>query len=364
MFKTIKSDERGVIYKKGDYAGVLRPGSHFTFGDVDIHKLGSFFYPRVNLEVLLEDKKLEQELFIFEVQDNQVAVFTKNGNFHCAISAPGKYAVWKGPWELNAEIFDISEPYIEDKRLIKWARETYLSEHAFVVSVSPHENAMLYIDRRFVKVAKPGDYYFWRKSKAVQIESVDMRQQQVELSGQELLTKDKITLRINFTATFKVDDPQKAIENSSGCARQLYSEMQLALRDYIGSYSLEEVLSKKDEISKHIIDSTKSNCDEIGISVLRAGMRDVILPGDIKNIIDQVLIAEKQAQANIITRREETASMRNMLNTAKLMEENKMLFRLREMEHIEKIVASVDSIELSSKESMLEQIRIIAGKSE
>ena len=74
----------------------------------------------------------------------------------------------------------------------------------------------------------------------------------------------------------------------------------------------------------------------MGIKILGAGIRDIILPGDVKEIMNQVLIAEKKAQANVIMRREETASTRSLLNTAKLMDENTMLYRLKEMEFIEK----------------------------
>ena len=79
------------------------------------------------------------------------------------------------------------------------------------------------------------------------------------------------------------------------------------------------------------------------------GIRDIILPGDVKEIMNQVLIAEKKAQANIIMRREETASTRSLLNTAKLMEENAMLWKLKEMEYVEKIADKISNISVSGK---------------
>ena len=91
----------------------------------------------------------------------------------------------------------------------------------------------------------------------------------------------------------------------------------------------------------------ESKIADLGLIVSDAGIRDVILPGDMKEIMNQVLVAEKKAQANSIMRREETASMRSMLNTAKLMEENETLWKLKEMEYVEKIADKIGSISVA-----------------
>jgi len=66
--------------------------------------------------------------------------------------------------------------------------------------------------------------------------------------------------------------------------------------------------------------------------------------------------AEKQAQANLIRRREETAATRSLLNTAKLMEDNPILIRLKELEALEKIAGKVEKISVySGLEGLLER---------
>ena len=87
-----------------------------------------------------------------------------------------------------------------------------------------------------------------------------------------------------------------------------------------------------------------------------AGVKDIILPGEIRDIMNTVLIAEKRAQANVITRREEVASTRSLLNTAKLMEENPTLYRLKELEHIERICENVGNINLNGNGDVLSQL--------
>ena len=85
------------------------------------------------------------------------------------------------------------------------------------------------------------------------------------------------------------------------------------------------------------------------------------MPGDVKEIMNQVLVAEKKAQANTIMRREETASTRSLLNTAKLMENNAMLWKLKEMEYVEKIADKVNTISVSGGGQVLEQLKEIFG---
>ena len=92
---------------------------------------------------------------------------------------------------------------------------------------------------------------------------------------------------------------------------------------------------------------------------LNAGIKDIILPGEIRDIMNTVLVAERKAQANVITRREEVASTRSLLNTAKLMEENKTLYKLKEMECLERICAQVGNIQVSGGGALLEQLKML-----
>ena len=120
-----------------------------------------------------------------------------------------------------------------------------------------------------------------------------------------------------------------------------------------------ELLDKKDSIATFILETVKTNADALGVEVNGFGIRDIILPGDVKEIMNQVLIAEKKAQANIIMRREETASTRSLLNTAKLMEENTMLWKLKEMEYVEKIADKIGNISVNGNGVLIDQLKQI-----
>ncbi|WP_206197562.1 slipin family protein [Terrimonas sp.] len=188
---------------------------------------------------------------------------------------------------------------------------------------------------------------------------IDTRQQQLEINGQEILTRDKAALRINAWAQYKVADIEKALLQNKEYEKQLYVTFQLVLREYIAGFGFDELLEKKDTLVPFVLQQVKAKADVLGVEVTGFGIRDIILPGDVKEIMNQVLVAEKKAQANTIMRREETASTRSLLNTAKLMEENAMLWKLKEMEYVEKIADKIINISVSGNGVLIEQLKEI-----
>ena len=120
--------------------------------------------------------------------------------------------------------------------------------------------------------------------------------------------------------------------------------MQLALRRAVGSQTLDQLLADKTALDQTIASDVSDRLNAVGIELNSVGVKDVILPGEMKDILNQVVAAEKTAQANNIRRREETAATRSLLNTAKLMAENPVLVRLKELEALEKVTTQVDRI--------------------
>jgi len=128
------------------------------------------------------------------------------------------------------------------------------------------------------------------------------------------------------------------------------------LSEYVGKYKLDEILENKDKISDYVFSKLKEKESELFVEIIDAGVKDIILPGEIRAIMNTVLIAEKRAQANVITRREEVASTRSLLNTAKLMDENQTLYKLKELEYVERICENVGNINLNGNTDVLTQL--------
>ena len=120
----------------------------------------------------------------------------------------------------------------------------------------------------------------------------------------------------------------------------LYRLVQFAIREAVADRTLDEVLSAKNTLDAELRAYVRERIAETGIEVTELGVKDVILPGEMKELLNKVTEAKKAAEANLIVRREETAAMRSQANTAKLLQDNPTLMRLRELEALEKVAAS------------------------
>ena len=185
---------------------------------------------------------------------------------------------------------------------------------------------------------------------------------QMNITGQEILTQDKVSLRINFVCNYRIIDYVKVLTEIDDYSEQLHVAAQLAMREYVGKQKLDEILENKDQISLYVIQKLREKAPTLFLEIVDGGVKDIILPGEIRDIMNTVLVAEKRAQASVITRREEVASTRSLLNTAKLMEENQTLYRLKELEYIERICGNVGNINLNGSGDLLAQLSAILGR--
>lgn len=209
------------------------------------------------------------------------------------------------------------------------------------VMVAAQHLALLYVDGLLVSTLKPGQYGFWQLSNKVEVKTFDMRSQIQEVSGQEILTKDRVSVRVNLTATVKLVDAVVAAEQVDKVDDFIYKSMQLALREAVGTRTLDALLEDKLYINQTVKELVEQELQSVGVRLERVGVKDIILPGEIKFILNQVVEAQKAAEANVIKRREETAATRSLHNTAKMMENNPTLLRLKELEALEKVSEKV-----------------------
>jgi regulator of protease activity HflC (stomatin/prohibitin superfamily) len=339
---------------------MLLSGSYWFWGNETVYRYDvtkQFFAP-IELNILLQDEALANILQLVDVKDNEIVLQFENGLLKEVLTA-GRYTFWKSAIEYQFVRAGISKIDITENIDRAVLMSKLVAPYVRNVAIESYEKAVLFVDGKYEKVLNSGVYYWWTNDIAIHVARVDTRQQQLEINGQEILTKDKAALRINAWAQFKVTDIEKAVLANKDYDKQLYVNFQLALREYIGTFSLDELLDKKENIAPFILQSVKQTAEALGVEVNGFGIRDIILPGDVKEIMNQALIAEKKAQANIIMRREETASTRSLLNTAKLMEDNAMLFKLKEMEYVEKIADKISNISVNGNGVLIEQLKQI-----
>ncbi len=357
----INAGQVGLVFRKGDYRRVLTKGVYWLrLNDKVLRYDLAYRFVQLpkSLELLLLDTELAAMLQVVEVNDGELVIVTKNGRFSEVLST-GRYVFWKGLVEFDFTRVDTSKIYITEQLDKAWFNKTELNAYIRLFEVAAFEKAVLIVDDVYEKTLESGTYRFWRNDTSIKVVKADMRQLQLEIAGQDLLTRDKAAIRINFDLLYRVVDIEKALLGSKSYEKQLYVAMQLALRAYVGAYSLDEVLENKAQIAQAVFEDTKAAAAKLGVTVLDCGIRDVILTGEMKDIMNQVLVAQKKAQANVITRREETASTRSLMNTAKLMEENAMLYKLKEMEFVGQIADKIGEITISGNGQLLEQLKDI-----
>ena len=203
---------------------------------------------------------------------------------------------------------------------------------------------LLYVDGELTDTLTAGRHAFWSVAQDVKVELVDLRIRALEIQGQEILTRDKVALRINVTATYHYTDAAKAVRAFKDPLDQLYKEIQFGLRAAVGTRKLDVLLEDKTAIDHDIAEYLGRRFADFGVDVTNVGVKDIILPGDMKTMLAKVVEAEKAAQANVIRRREETNATRSLLNTAKVMESNAVALRLRELETLEKVTENVGNL--------------------
>ena len=371
MFINIQKDERGLVFVRGNYQRMLKPGRHFISFfpllngyNVLKMKVTEPFKLALNLNLFLGDADLVEELEVLEVRDYEIALHFEDGRF-CDVLGAGRYAYWKALVKHKFRMVDLREPEVpEDIEPAIFTRTPnawipYLT----VMQVGEHEKGLLFVDGAFKRVLEPGKYRFWRPLVSLNMQLADMRRRQLDMTGQELVSADKVTVRMNFVCHYRVKDPVKAMIEIQSFETQLYILLQLILREYVGTKSLDETLQNKESVGDFVLEHLRQKENELGLEFIFAGVKDVILPGEVKEIMNLTLIADKKAQANIITRREETASTRSLLNTARLMEENPTLYRLKELEYLERICERVGNISLTGNDAILERLGGLLGDS-
>jgi len=354
----INENEMGVVFKNNKIIKVIEQGKYWFFAGEQVSIFNVFKeFKEIDW---IENQILNAYLEIVHITDEALVLVSERGNFSHVLTA-GTFAFWKGKHKFSFQEVSIANYQIENvSKAILEKQQLNLYVRSF--RIESYEKGLLFVDGNFVKMLEAGNYFWWKNAQTINVAKGDTRLQALEILGQEILTKDKVQLRLNFVIQYQLTDFIKAFVETKEHEKQLYVLVQMALRTLIGTLTFDELMDQKNEIATLVFNEINEKAQRLGVSVLDAGLKDVILPGEIREIMNQVLIAEKKAQANSIMRREETASTRSLLNTAKLMDENQMLYKLKEMEYIEKIADKINTISVSGSNNIVSELKQIFTK--
>ncbi|MBX2856521.1 MAG: slipin family protein [Rhodobacteraceae bacterium] len=352
---TVKENQRVIALHKGRFMDILGPGEHL-FSGYDGHlmtdmELETHDLTRPELVTSLEAALFRErtdlvEAHLIEVRTgpDEVGVVLRDGRIYAILKPDGRSVFWKdaGPWEV--ERIDVSADLALPAGLQRRFERFGATDRITRFNVEQEQVGLLFVDGAFLRMLAPGAHMFWNVGRRVMVKLIETRRQSLDVTGQEILTKDRVSIRVNLAAEYRVVDPVKAATMVKDFADALYREVQYAFRKSLGAKTLDEILEQKISVDAEAAERVRTAMKEIGLEVGEIALKDVVLPGEMREILNTVVLAEKEAQANVIRRREETAATRSLLNTAKVMEENPIMLRLKELEALETIAEKVDSL--------------------
>lgn len=339
--KTIKYDEIGLVFRNGRFVKLVGEGKHWFFDfqnalRVEVVNQRDPWIRSTELDQLSQSEALSDKAVFLDLKDSERAFVWVDGRLD-SVLGPGLYGLWNRLRQIEIDRFDANELRVVRKDMLTVLKSPSASRFLEVTEIAEGKVGVLFVDGAYQETLASGKHVFWKDVAKVKIQLVEKREQVVDVSGQDIMTQDKVTLRLNAVLAFRVLDERKFVETSQDASQSLYRETQLALRSEVGTRNLDTLLSGKEDLARNAKQSVASVADSFGVEVVSLGVRDVILPGEMKTLLNQVIEAQKASEANVIKRREETAAMRSQLNTAKLMESNPVLMKLRELEVLETV---------------------------
>ncbi|MEM7345682.1 MAG: slipin family protein [Chloroflexota bacterium] len=172
---------------------------------------------------------------------------------------------------------------------------------------------VLYENGAFIKVLSPGVYkikkhWFDRVKRTITL--VDMRERSITIKGQEILTSDKVAIRVSLLVYFRVKDPEAALHEVGSYEERIYEDVQLAARRFLASRTLEAILSDRNEISDAVRDEVKESATGYGVEIVRADVKDLVFPGNLREIMNQVLETERRAEAKLIQAKKDAEALK------------------------------------------------------
>ena len=355
----VKKDERALLFKRGDFVEILRPGEHLRFDPlrrltVEVFALAEtrFEHRLAGFLVKAEPDVVAREFHVIELGPAEAGLRFENGVLAEVLAPNTRRLYWKGYIDLRFERIDIATNIKVEAQLVTQlitvaagsVKAKVAGADVFGVQVPQFNVAVVYVDGKLHAMLDPGLHAFWRFGRDMRVDFVDLRLQVLEVAGQEILTKDKVPLRVNLNAGYRVTDVLTAYGKQAKPMDYLYKELQFGLRAAVGTRTLDELLENKGLIDQVVAEHIARRVQGFGLEVDSVGVKDIILPGEMKVILAKVVEAEKVALANVIRRREETSATRSLLNTAKVMEDNPTALRLKELETLEKVTEKIDKI--------------------
>ena len=276
----VRNDERGLIWRDHEFVGVEPAGERWMFDPlgrvrVDINSRLKPWLGQDSLIELVKSGNLPaDEVGVAELSTNQRALVWLDGRFY-GIPDSGRIAWWKGLVDVRVEVVDIqaNNGRFEHSELDAILSSAEVNRNFDVVSVPAESRTAFYRNGGLVALLPPGRYAFWRAVQGNAFRLVDLREESLYIGGQDMLTADKLGLRLNVSLSFRVVDVLRSLEVAADASKALYREAQLLLRAAVGGRDLDALLADKESMAGELEAEIGRRAERYGLRVTSFGVR-------------------------------------------------------------------------------------------
>jgi regulator of protease activity HflC (stomatin/prohibitin superfamily) len=354
----VNLNERALVLVDQLPVRYLVPGRHRViiapWRTVEVRR---FDTERLLAELRPEELELvpERELTRLTLTSDQRAVLSRRGR-PLRWLQPGMHLVWTVDPTVTLEVLDVSG--VEAAPLRDEVKALVPATDYVEVTGAEGTAVLRYVDGALEAVLGPGRHAAWTVRRKVQLSAIDTREKQLAVNGQEVMTRDRVSLRLNLVAAWRVADVRRLATVARAPDEVLYVAVQLAAREAVSIRTLDELLAAREQLGLQLMPAVRERAQSVGLELLDLGVKDLVLPGEMKTLLNRVIEAQKEAEANVILRREETAATRSMAQTAKVLAENPLLVRLKELEAYKELAAKVGQVHVVLGDGALPQLQL------
>ncbi|MDP2341716.1 MAG: slipin family protein [Deltaproteobacteria bacterium] len=336
----VTQEERVVLLEDNIAVRVLPPGRH---GFWKVKSVGVARYDTKTVVVELPPAHaplLADDVVTVTLKKTERGIVSRSGKPFKVLGG-GQHTLWKHP-DISVNVIDMSG--VQATPLDADIKPLVAATDYTETTVPDGAMGVRFVDGAIDTTLPPGRHAAFTIERQVSVVSVDLRERVVSVQGQDILTKDKVTLRLNASMTYRVVDVTLLVTSSKNADEILYLCVQLGLREQVAMHTLDEILSDRSVIAAQVRPAATARAKDLGLELVEFGVKDIILPGDMKLLLNKVIEAQKTAEANVILRREETAAVRSMSQTAKILAETPILMRLKELELYKDVAEKVRTL--------------------
>ena len=346
----VAGHERVFVHRRDGYQRMLGPGAHRVWGRAGLVRI-SCLEPALRapeLAVYLRDQAVRADLTLIELRQDQRAVVWQAGRVH-SVLGPGRHAFWQdADLQVETHTVSASDPRFTHAQLEAVHAAPGGREALEVHAVGIGHVGLLRVDGSLVDELAPGRVAVWTGVAQVEVERVDTRRRTVEAATMAW-TRDKVELSLTVTADFRVHAPRVAAETLD---REVGAALRIRVAQAVGlaasQQTFDELTTGATALMAEVERELSPRLRSLGLTLERIGLQRLDPPGDVRALLIQAVEARTRAEAERVTRREETAAARSQLNTARLLERSPELKRLRELEAAERIAAQVGQLQVTA----------------